>query len=537
LHETEKVPEQVQPADAVETNITPAGNASMTVASAAADGPLFFTAIVKVAVVPATSVPVCDLVTARSALVPTGAGPSTALLLVRSGSGVVDDTVAWLVSVPVAPGAIATRRSTLDVAPLASAPCVQVTTVVPPQDQPVDGDEMNVTPPGNVSTTLASAASDTPLFFTETVNVAFVPATSAPAWLFVALRSALVVIVVGPSVALLFVMSGSGVVDETVAVLVTVPVASVATETRIASVEDAPLASTPRAHEMEVVPPHDQPADEVATNVNPVGSASTIVASAASDGPLFLTTIVYVVFVPAVIAPTCDLVVDKSALVVRVVGPSVPVLFVVSGSGVLENTVAELVTVPVTLAATATTRSRVTVALLASGPPVQVTVVVPPQTQPAEGVDTNVIPVGSGSFTVTVAACDGPLFFTDTVYVTFVPARIAPVCDLVTVRSAEAPAVSARVPVLFVESGSGVVDDAVAAFTTEPVTVDAMATTMSTLASAPFARGPLVQVTVVDPVQDQPAVGDDTKVRPVVKTSTTLRSAVADGPALCTLRL
>jgi hypothetical protein len=477
------------------------------------------------------------LLTARSALVPTGAGPSVAVLFPRIGSGVVDDTVALLVSVPVAPEEMATKRSTLVVVPLAIGPCVHVTVVVPVQVQPADGVEMNVTPGGNVSTTVASAASDVPLFFTATVKVAFVPATREPAWLFVALKSALVTIVVGPSVVELFAGVPSGVVDETVALFVTLPVTFEAIETTMSTVEVTPLASRPRTHVSEVVPVHVQPAVGVDTNVKPVGKVSTTVAFAASDGPLFFTAIEYVVFVPATIAPTCDLVAARSALVVTSVGPSVPVLFVVSGSGVLENTVAEFVTMPVTLAATATTRSTVTVVPFARGPRVQVTVVVPLHVQPADGDDTNVMPVGSVSFTVTVAACDGPLFSTDTVNVAFVPARMEPVCDFVALRSAAAPAVSLRIEVLFAAAGSGVVDDTVAPLMTEPVTVAAMATTMSTLVSAPFASGPLVHVTVVVPVHVQPAVGDDTNVRPAGNGSVTVTLAASDGPALWTARL
>jgi hypothetical protein len=237
---------------------------------------------------------------------------------------------------------------------------------------------------------------------------------------------ALVVTGVGPSVALLFAGVGSAVVEVTVAVLLTEPVmfaASATTRSRFVVVE---VGINPWVQTTVVVPPHDQPLDAVDTNVIPAGSMSVTEASAAADGPKFETAIVYVVVVPATSVPACTFVTWRSALVLTGDGPSEATLFNGVGSGVVDDTVARFVNVPVAVDAIATSRSTVAVAPFTIGPWVHVTVVVPPHDHPADDVDTNVTPVGNGSPTVASAASEGPLFFTDTVNVAFVPATSEP---------------------------------------------------------------------------------------------------------------
>jgi hypothetical protein len=105
----------------------------------------------------------------------------------------------------------------------------------------------------------------------------------------VALRSELVTIAVGPSVAVLFGTVGSAVVVETTTELVTLPVTFDATATTRATVTVAPFATRPWLHVTVAVPPQLHPADDVDTKLKPAGNVSTTVASAASDGPLLRT--------------------------------------------------------------------------------------------------------------------------------------------------------------------------------------------------------------------------------------------------------
>ena len=66
----------------------------------------------------------------------------------------------------------------------------------------------------------------------------------------------------------------------------------------------------------------------------------------------------------------------------------------------------------------------------------------------------------------------------------------------------------------------------------------AVTTIVITGAELPLASDALVQVTETLPlcVQPQPVPAADTNVTPAGSASTTLRSAAASGPALCTVR-
>jgi hypothetical protein len=364
--------------------------------------------------VPARKTPEWPFVSERSALVAIGAGPSAAVLFAGVGSGVVEVTIAEFVAVPVTFDAMATTMSTLVAAPLAMAPPLQITVVVPLHDHPAVGVETNVKLLGSVSVTVTSAAPDGPRLFTVRVYVAFVPAVKVPTCDLAKARFALVKIVIGPSDPALFTAVGSGVVDVTVAVFVTLPVSDDATATSRSTLVVAPLAIVACVHVTVVLPEHDHPTVGDDTNVMPTGSASVTVAFAASEGPLFLTATVNVAFEPAVNDPVCDFVTARSALVPTVTGPSAAALLPGVGSGVVDDTTTLFVTVPVTFAATATMMSTVEVAPLEIGPRTHETNVVPEQDHPTVGDDTNVRPTGSVSRTVALAASDGPLFLTDT---------------------------------------------------------------------------------------------------------------------------
>ena len=85
-------------------------------------------------------------------------------------------------------------------------------------------------------------------------------------------------------------------------------------------------------------------------------------------------------------------------------------LFSAFGSGVVEVTLAALVSVPDVVAVT--TRVIVALAALFIVPSVQVTVAVPLQVPTEVTADTNVAPVGNASVIVTALAASGPLLVT-----------------------------------------------------------------------------------------------------------------------------
>jgi hypothetical protein len=198
---------------------------------------------------------------------------------------------------------------------------------------------------------------------------------------------------------------GSDAVDPTDAVLlIVVPAATPdATCTTTVMLADAPSASEPRLHATGVAPTHDPCVAIAETNDVPAGSGSLTVTLDASDGPLLVTPIVYVRFVPAVTGSgESDLATARSAEAATVV-VDVAELFAAVGSAVVELTEAVLLmTVPsATEGPTCTTRVIVGDAPFAIDPSAQETVVVPAQ-EPCDGVaETKVVPVGRVSFTVT----------------------------------------------------------------------------------------------------------------------------------------
>src|SRR3954451_12240295 len=94
-----------------------------------------------------------------------------AVLLAATGSAVVEDTLAVLVSAADCAGAVTTTVIAGALAPPASVGRVQVAETSPEllQVHPLRAAETNVTPAGRVSVTETFAASEGPLFVTASV--------------------------------------------------------------------------------------------------------------------------------------------------------------------------------------------------------------------------------------------------------------------------------------------------------------------------------------------------------------------------------
>jgi hypothetical protein len=171
LHVTVPAACEHDPVDGVaDTNEVPDGSASVICTPAALEGPPFETVTVYVKLLPAeTGSGESVFVTERSAA-GTTVVPAVAVLLVASGSVVVEATTALFEIEPVELGAV-----TLIVMAGADAPAlrearVQVTTrATREQLHPVPLDETYVTPAGSVSVTVRLCASEGPAF--ETVSV------------------------------------------------------------------------------------------------------------------------------------------------------------------------------------------------------------------------------------------------------------------------------------------------------------------------------------------------------------------------------
>jgi hypothetical protein len=198
------------------------------------------------------------------------------------------------------------------------------------------------------------------------------------------------------------------VVELTVAVLEMVPVAAGLTAYVLVIVRTCPAVIVPRLHGNGVA---QAPLFE--TNVVCAGVGSATVTFAASEGPLFVTVIVYVAFCPATSALLSAFVIVRSALVETAfvaVELSLPGI----GSVVDELTDAVFEIVPVALEATENIELIVTLDPAASVANVQGKFVAQ-----APLFETNVNPAPGVSVTDTDTASDGPLLVTRIPYVTF----------------------------------------------------------------------------------------------------------------------
>jgi hypothetical protein len=265
---------------------SPSGKASVTTTLVPSEGPLLVTTIVNDADPPAvTVVGRADFVTARSTERVT-VTDLDALLLEVSGSGVVDDAVAWFVNTVPAlrdDAAWATITKTADPPGLTAPACVQVTVPSTAEHPALEPAGTNVRPVGSRSLAETENAADGPWLVTVRVKLTSLPAsTVAELATLASERSALPTTVV-LSVLVLFDGTGSEVVDDTVAVLATGPLRVGLNATVMLTDVAAPAARVPSEH-VTVEPLGVQPglAD---VNVVPAGRGSVTVTAVASAGP------------------------------------------------------------------------------------------------------------------------------------------------------------------------------------------------------------------------------------------------------------
>jgi hypothetical protein len=164
-------------------------------------------------------------------------------------------------------------------------------------------------------------------------------------------RSAEVATVV-PWVAELLPEIGSVTPELTLAVLDNAAVRPAFTATTRWTVALAPFARSPRFH--VTVPADSDPPLSAETNEVPPGNGSVSTVLVAVEGPLFVTTMVYVTWLPAVTGSGLSpLVTERSALGCTVV-PALSLLFPLAGSEVVEDTDAVFVMLPVAVGVTTT---------------------------------------------------------------------------------------------------------------------------------------------------------------------------------------
>ena len=397
-----------------------------------------------------------------------------------------------------------------------------------------------VRPAGRVSVTDTGAVSDGPLFTTTSEYVTLPPATTVAGPVLVIARSAEAVTPVLVDEVLLA-GTGSAVVDDTDAVFVRLPACAGAVTTTVIAGAVAPVARVGRVHPTDTLPVlvQVQPAPAADTKVTPAGRVSVTETAAASDGPLSTTDNEYVTLAPATTVAGPVLVIARSA---EAVTPVVieDVLFAGTGSAVVDDTEAVLVSEAVCAGAVTTTVMVGAVTPVASAGWVQVTDVLATlvHVQPVPAADTNVTPAGRVSVTETAAASDGPLLTITREYVTVPLAVTVPGPVLVIERSAEALTVVFTVEVLFPGTGSAVVDDTDAVFVRAAAWAGAVTTTVIVGAVAPVTSAGRVQVTEVLPtlVHVHPVPAAETKVTPAGKVSATDTAAASDGPLSTTTR-
>lgn len=251
------------------------------------------------------------------------------------------------------------------------------------------------------------------------------PATTVVAPVFVVMRSALVC-TVAFDVALLFALFGSDAALN-VAMFEIVEANGADGEAWSTSVNEAfvPVSIDGVVHVIVPVPPtagvvHDQPGDTSDTNVVFAGVESVSVTVEESDGPAFATPIVYVMSLPAMIVAGPLLLAERS-LCTTVFVLSVEELLAVFGSYVplaVMVAVFESTMPPAVPGGTATVNVKFAIALTASSGMSQTTVPFVPCAGPTQlkagplfcTIDTNVVPAGRGSESVTLSAGFAPPF-------------------------------------------------------------------------------------------------------------------------------
>ena len=531
--------EHVHPVPAADTNVTPAGSVSATDRFAASEGPLSVTTSEYDTLFPATTVAGPVLVIARSADAVTPV-VTDEVLLAGTGSAVVDETDAVLVSDPACAGAVTTTVIVGAVAPATSAGRVQVTDTFPTFEHahPVPAADTNVTPAGSVSVTDTFAASDGPPLTTTSEYATDPPATTVGGPSLVIDRSADAVTVV-TAVDVLLAGTGSAVVEETDAVFDSAAAWFGAVTTIVIVGAVAPVASAGRVQVTDTFPTfeHVHPAPVADTNVTPAGSVSATDRFAASEGPLSVTTSEYDTLFPATTVAGPVLVIARSADAVTVVFAT-EVLFAAFGSAVVLDTLDVFDSVAAWPGAVTTIVIVGAVAPATRAGLVQDAETFPTllQVHPVPVADTNVMPAGSVSVTVSEAASDGPLFTTTSEYDTDPPATTVAGPVLVIARSADGVTVVLSEELLLAAFGSAVVAATDATFDSTAPWAGAVTVTVIAGADVPVASAGLVQLTDTFPVlvQVQPVPVAETNVTPAGSVSVTVREAASDGPAFAT---
>src|SRR5712691_2888363 len=243
------------------------------------------------------------------------------------------------------------------------------------------------------------------------------------------------------------------------------------------------------------------------TNVMWSGNESQTRTFVAGSGPVTDSSIVKLTFVPA-LALVGSAVFTIAMAVCTITALSVLWLLLVSGSGSGLDTVAVFVIVcPALPGSIVPVTVMVAWAIAPMGPSEQVrspaTIEHEPWLVDAEGERSC---AGSGSVTVTAEASLGPPLVTSNVYVALSPATGGfGSNDLKIVRSADVAMTRAIASMLFPGSGSGSAADTLAEFDTVcPPTDGSTVPSIVTVACAPLAIDPSVQVTVPAEIEHEP---------------------------------
>lgn len=411
VHVTVVVPVHDHPVPVADDNTTVAGSVSVTVTPEAALGPALVTSIVYVSVWPAVTGSGASVIAIARSFESVTVVVVVAELLPGTGSAVAVDTVAVFASVVACDGAVATI-AIAGAAPLASEARVHVTVVVPLHAQPVPVADTKVMPAGRVSTTESEVAVLGPALLTLIVNVTLLDATAGSGASVIAIDTSDEAVTAVVVEAVLFALSGSGVVEAIAAVVVIVPPAAGAFAVTVIA-GAAPVASVARVHvTVGDTKPHVQPVPLAITLVTPAGIVTVAVSDEAAFGPALLTVAVNVIAAPATTGSGASVsAIDRSAAAFTVV-VWVAVLFAVLASFVAAETFAVVEIVPLVAGAV-----RLTViagaAPVASVEAVHVTVgAANVHDQPVPLAPVNVAPAGIESVTVTVDAALGPALLT-----------------------------------------------------------------------------------------------------------------------------
>ena len=338
------------------------------------------------------------------------------------------------------------------------------------------------------------------------VHVPLVPAVTAPGGpVFTMARSAW-----RPTVVVTLAATAEAWSDEPVAVFVSeLPVNVEATSTTTVTVTVLPAVTRPR-RQVSVAPAVEHVPTVVVGdpwNVVDAGIVSTIRAFVVSEGPLSAKVNVYVSGRPATTGLGVAVFVTAIATTALTSVAVDAELLEALASADVDATVAVLASVEPSAAPEATAPVTVIVADAPGGsvPTEQLAAAAVEHVPTVDTADVHVTPAGAASLAVTPVAVDGPLLVTTSVHVALWPAVIGlVVAALVIDTSDDTATVPDALAVLFDDVGSVVVDETVAALVTvlPEARAGPTAVTRVTVALAPDARVPIVQLTVAPPVHD-----------------------------------